>query len=131
LLAVCLGHQVLAGELGLAVTRLGRPAQGVRRRISLGGRAESVGFYHSYAAVAGTGEVSSPLVDGPVRVLREPGSTTVHGLAAARLRSVQFHVESVLTEHGAAILAEMLISVLGGAQFPAPGTPRQSESVIE
>jgi phenazine biosynthesis protein phzE len=112
LLAVCLGHQVLAGELGLRLTRLGEPAQGVRRVVRLSGRSESVGFYHSYVAVSDTGVLSSPLVDGPVRVLREPGARAVHGLAAARFRSAQFHVESLLTEHGSAILAEMLRAVL-------------------
>ena len=118
LLAVCLGHQILAGELGLAVTRMGEPAQGVRRTISLGGRPERVGFYHSYVALSAADEVHAPLLDAPVRVLRDRRTGAVHALSTPRLRSVQFHVESLLTEHGSAILAEMLISVLDRRHDP-------------
>ncbi|RSM46506.1 phenazine-specific anthranilate synthase component I [Actinoplanes sp. ATCC 53533] len=118
MLAVCLGHQVLAAELGLTVTRLGEPEQGVRRTIDWCGRPESVGFYNSFAAVSDTDVLHSPLVPGPVRVLRQSATGVVHALVAARIRAAQFHLESLLTEHGPDILREMLISVLAYSHDP-------------
>ena len=112
MLAVCLGHQVLADELGLAVTRLGEPAQGVRRAIAWSGRRELVGFYNSFVATSQVDVLHSPLVPEPVRVLRDPAGGAVHALRTSRIRSTQFHVESLLTEHGSALLREMLISIL-------------------
>jgi phenazine biosynthesis protein phzE len=110
-LAVCLGHQVLADELGLAVTRLSEPAQGERRTIMWAGRPESVGFYNSFVATSESDVLHSPLVPDPVRIARDRSTGAVHGLRSARIRSSQFHVESLLTEHGADLLREMLISV--------------------
>jgi phenazine biosynthesis protein phzE len=118
MLAVCLGHQVLADELGLTVTRLSEPAQGVRRAIAWSGRTESVGFYNSFAATSDADVVHSPLVTGPVRVVRNSADGIVHALSTTHIRSTQFHVESILTEHGPAILREMLISVLAYSHDP-------------
>jgi 2-amino-4-deoxychorismate synthase len=117
-LAVCLGHQVLADELGLTVTRLGESAQGVRRTIGWAGRRESVGFYNSFVATGAADVLRSPLVPDAVRVLRDPATGVVHALATTCIRSTQFHVESLLTEHGATILQEMLISVLAHSHDP-------------
>jgi phenazine biosynthesis protein phzE len=117
-LAVCLGHQVLADELGLTVTRLSESAQGVRRTIGWAGRTESVGFYNSFVATSAADVLRSPLVPDPVRILRDPSTGAVHALATTRVRSTQFHVESLLTEHGTTILREMLISVLARSHDP-------------
>ncbi|MFF5295262.1 anthranilate synthase family protein [Paractinoplanes globisporus] len=111
LLAVCLGHQVLADELGLQITRLSEPAQGVRRRIMLYGRTRTVGFYNSFTARADAPTKTSPLVEGPVRIVRDPIDGAVHALSATRVQSIQFHAESLLTEDGALILHSMLRSV--------------------
>ena len=118
MLAVCLGHQVLADELGLRVTRLSEPAQGVRRTIAWSGRTESVGFYNSFAATSDADVLHSPLLPDPVRVLRNSADGTVAALSTTHIRSTQFHVESILTEHGPAILREMLISVLAYSHDP-------------
>ena len=112
LLAVCLGHQVLADELGLTVTRLREPAQGTRRTITVGGRPERVGFYNSFTVLSGHDEFWSPLTAGPVQVERDLVTGAVHTLRAPGLHSVQFHVESVLTEHGPALLRRMVREAL-------------------
>ncbi|WP_305783999.1 anthranilate synthase family protein [Symbioplanes lichenis] len=112
LVAVCLGHQVLAAQLGLLITRKSEPAQGVRADVTLGGRRYSVGFYNSFAAVSAGDILDSPLVTSPVRVVRDPASGTVHALAGPGIRSAQFHVESVLTEHGPDLLRGMLAGAL-------------------
>jgi len=128
LLAVCLGHQVLAGELGLTVARLSEPAQGVRRSVVLDGRPELVGFYNSFAAVSDLDTVESELVDGVVRVSRGADGRTVHALAGRRLRSVQFHVESLLTEHGATVLHSLLTALTTASddRLDSGGPVRQS-----
>ncbi len=50
LLGVCLGHELLAAELGLPLVRKAEPAQGAQTRIDLFGAGEVVGFYNTYAA---------------------------------------------------------------------------------
>ncbi|HBF85555.1 MAG TPA: phenazine-specific anthranilate synthase component I, partial [Streptomyces sp.] len=46
----CLGHELIAAELGLPVVRKAVPHQGAQTRIELFGRPETVGFYNSFAA---------------------------------------------------------------------------------
>ncbi|WP_063725778.1 anthranilate synthase family protein [Cryptosporangium arvum] len=114
-LAVCLGHQVLCHTLGLPIRRLPVPAQGLRRRVDWWGDPEWLGFYHTFAAVHGSDRWRCPATGAPVRLLRDARTGAVHALAAPRVRSVQFHVESVLTEHGPAILRRLLRAVTAEA----------------
>jgi 2-amino-4-deoxychorismate synthase len=114
-LSICLGHQVLAAELGFDLVRRAVPNQGVQRRINLFGQSELVGFYNTYAArseydfVPGTGQRK------PIEISRNPDSGEVHALCGTGFRSVQFHLESVLTQHGPRILRDLLVSLLGEA----------------
>ncbi|WP_260723390.1 anthranilate synthase family protein [Dactylosporangium roseum] len=127
-LAVCLGHQVLADELGLPIRRLARPEQGVQRVVPPYGR---VGFYNTFVAVSGADTFRSPVTGAPVTALRDPDTGAVHTLAMPRVRSMQFHVESVLTEHGPAILRDMLADVLNPPsprRHPNGCSPRSSTS---
>jgi phenazine biosynthesis protein phzE len=141
MLAVCLGHQVLADELGLAIRRLAEPAQGVRRRIPGFGR---VGFYNTFVAISdapgyrrNTIHVAT-LSDGTqerIRILRDAGTGAVHAMRTARARSIQFHVESVLTERGPAILRRLLAEILaappggpGAGRYRADGRCRPGSS---
>uniref|UniRef100_UPI000AC85447 aminodeoxychorismate/anthranilate synthase component II n=1 Tax=Streptomyces acidiscabies TaxID=42234 RepID=UPI000AC85447 len=126
-LSICLGHQVLALELGFDLVRRTVPAQGVQRRISLFGRPELVGFYNTYAARSERDTVPGTGRRGPVEVSRDPDSGEVHALRGTGLRSVQFHVESVLTQHGPRILRDLLVSLLGDAglgQWPVCASPK-------
>lgn len=50
LVGVCLGHELLAAELGLPLIRKAEPAQGAQTRIDLFGAEEVVGFYNTYTA---------------------------------------------------------------------------------
>jgi phenazine biosynthesis protein phzE len=129
LLAVCLGHQILAEELGLTITRLSEPAQGVRRSIVLDGRTELVGFYNSFAAVSAFEAVESALAGGTVRVSLDADGRTVHALAGPHLRSVQFHAESLLTQHGATILHTLLTSLIPAGDRP-PGDRLDSGDAV-
>lgn len=107
-LSVCLGHQVLASLLGLELIRRSTPNQGVQRRIEFFGRPAWVGFYNTFVARCDTDEVECPGVPGRVQVSRNPGTGEIYGLRGPGFRSMQFHVESLLTESGPAILTEAI-----------------------
>jgi 2-amino-4-deoxychorismate synthase len=98
--------------LGVGIRRRPRPSQGEQRKIDLFGRTERVGCYNTFAAYCGVDQIFSDLVVGPVLVSRDQETGDVIGLRAAGVRSIQFHAESVLTEHGPAILNGLLTGVL-------------------
>lgn len=49
-LGVCLGHELIAAELGLEIVRKEVPYQGAQTTVDLFGREETVGFYNSFVA---------------------------------------------------------------------------------
>jgi phenazine biosynthesis protein phzE len=103
LLGVCLGHQLIAGLLGLPLRRKDGTYQGTQREISFFGRPERVGFYSTFLAVD-----AGPDVDASIEISRDPVTREVHAMRGPGFASVQFHPESVLTEHGVDLLAELL-----------------------
>ncbi|WP_428964740.1 anthranilate synthase family protein [Micromonospora fluostatini] len=109
-LAVCLGHQVLAGLLGLPLHRRASPYQGVQRRIRLFGTSRRVGFYSTFTALADTDRL--PTRYGPVEVARDDTDGAVHALRGPGFAGVQFHPESVLSPDGLAVLADLLAHLL-------------------
>jgi phenazine biosynthesis protein phzE len=109
-LAVCLGHQVLCGLLGLPLVYKDIVFQGTQTRVSLMGRQENVGFYNTFVARVAAG---SALPAG-VSVDRDNDSGDVHHLSGPHYRGVQFHAESILTEHGADLIGELMVSLLSG-----------------
>ncbi|MGW1729349.1 aminodeoxychorismate/anthranilate synthase component II [Streptomyces sp. NPDC002306] len=52
LAGVCLGHQVIASQLGLPLRRRPHPGQGRRARIELRGHSVDVGFYNSFTGLS-------------------------------------------------------------------------------
>jgi 2-amino-4-deoxychorismate synthase len=107
-LAVCLGHQVLSSALGLEIVRNTPPHQGMQREVWLFGRTERVGLYNTYSARCDRDSIDYPGIPGGIEVSRDPCTGEVHALRCARFASVQFHPESLLTQHGSAILAELV-----------------------
>jgi phenazine biosynthesis protein phzE len=112
-LAVCLGHQVLAGLLGLPLHRRDAPYQGLQREVPLFGRSRRVGFYSTFTARAEVDRLDTG--HGPVELARDSKDGAVHALRGPRFAGVQFHPESVLSPDGIAVLAELLDDLL-----PAP-----------
>jgi phenazine biosynthesis protein phzE len=106
-LAVCLSHQLLCRQLGLELVRREIPNQGTQREIDLFGRPEQVGFYNSYVARSPTEQLQRPGI-GAVRVSIDAGTGEVLALRGPHFSSVQFHLESVLTQDGERILTELL-----------------------
>ncbi len=111
-LSVCLGHQVLAAVLGFEIIRREVPNQGVQLEIDLFGWRERVGFYNTFTARCDHDQVERPGVPGTVELSRDAATGQVHALRGPRFRSLQFHPESVLTEHGVRILREQFESLL-------------------
>jgi phenazine biosynthesis protein phzE len=113
MLAVCLSHQILAGTLGLPLRRKPSPYQGMQRVIDLFGRPATVGFYSTFAATAGSDWLDTAY--GPIQVARDPDNGDVHALRGPSFASLQFHPESVLSEHGIALLRDLVVRLLGMA----------------
>ncbi|PPS67512.1 MULTISPECIES: anthranilate synthase family protein [Streptomyces] len=114
-LAVCLSHQLLCRHLGLELRRRDVPNQGTQREIDLFGSPERVGFYNSYSARARADRLEFPGV-GEVKVCLDPGTGEVHALRGPHFGSVQFHLESVLTQDGERVLAGLLVPLMKTAE---------------
>ncbi|WP_249998091.1 anthranilate synthase family protein [Actinoplanes sp. M2I2] len=110
LLTVCLGHQILAGLLGLDLHRRVSPYQGLAREIDLFGTRRRIGFYSSFTALSAVDEWDTPY--GRVEIARDTTDSAVHALRGTGFAGLQFHPESVLSRDGVAVLAELLPEVM-------------------
>ena len=106
-LAVCLGHQALCHHLGIPLTYKDIVFQGTQSPVTVGGRTERVGFYNTFVGRVGDAEV-------PTGVVVEADTRTgdIHYVAGPHYRGIQFHAESILTEHGYDLLHEAAVDLL-------------------
>ena len=105
-LAVCLGHQALCHQLGLPLAMKDIVFQGTQSAIQLGGRTQRVGFYNTFVGRAG-----STLPEG-VTVDADPVSGDINAIYGPHYAGVQFHAESILTQHGFEILHDIVSDLL-------------------
>lgn len=120
ILGVCLGHQAIVEALGGRVVRADRPMHGQASQITHGDSGVfrelpspmQVGRYHSLIAE----EKSLPAC---LRIDAQTDDGTIMAVSHKTLLvvGVQFHPESVLTEHGYALLANFL--QMAGLPSPA------------
>ncbi len=115
-LGVCLGMQGLVAAYGGRVGRV-EPAHGEVARIEHDGRGVFAGLPQGFAAVR-YHSLAALAVPEALAVTAHSDDGTVMGVRHRRLplEGVQFHPESILSEHGAALLA----SWLRAADAPAP-----------
>ncbi|WP_329341591.1 anthranilate synthase family protein [Streptomyces sp. NBC_01352] len=114
-LGVCLGHELIAAELGLEIVRKEVPYQGAQTEIDLFGRRETVGFYNSFVARCDDDALVELSAHG-VEVSRSD-TGEVHALRGPGFAGVQFHPESVLTLNGAAVVRELVGELRGTSTF--------------
>jgi anthranilate synthase/aminodeoxychorismate synthase-like glutamine amidotransferase len=119
ILGVCLGHQCIGAAYGAEIVRAGRPMHGKTSRIHHSGTGLFTGLpspfqatrYHSLviapASVPPELEITATSEDGEIMAVRHT-RFPVYG--------VQFHPETVLTEHGYRLIDHFLHGV--------PATPR-------
>jgi len=107
-LAVCLGHQALCHELGIPLAYKDIVFQGTQSPVQIDGRTERVGFYNTFVARMAPDTV---LPDG-VRVEADPGTGDIHLLSGPHYRGIQFHAESILTEHGYDLVHRLVSDLL-------------------
>ncbi|MFD9463097.1 anthranilate synthase family protein [Streptomyces sp. NPDC060027] len=114
-LGVCLGHELIAAELGLEIVRKDVPYQGAQTAIDLFGRVETVGFYNSFVARCDDDALVELSAHG-VEVSRGANGE-VHALRGPGFAGVQFHPESVLTLNGATVVRELTAQLRGTSTF--------------
>jgi anthranilate synthase component 2 len=108
-LGVCLGLQGMVTAYGGTVSRV-RPAHGEVARISHDGLGVFAGLPQLFAAVRYHSLAAVDLPPSFVVTASDAGGDVVMGVRHVDLplEGVQFHPESILSEHGAAMLANFL-----------------------
>ncbi len=112
-LAVCLGHQALCHLLGLHLTFKDIVFQGTQSPVSIDGRTERVGFYNTFVA-RGSDDAGTPVETLPDGVTFEadPETGDIHLVSGPHYRGIQFHAESILTEHGYDLIHDLVRDLL-------------------
>lgn len=110
LLGVCLGHQCIAAAFGGTIRRARKPMHGKPSLITHEGSGLFAGLPNPFTAGRYHSLVAELAPDGPLRATAHAGDGALMALEheTAPVFGVQFHPESVLTEHGHALLANFL-----------------------
>ncbi|WP_091232299.1 chorismate-binding protein [Microbacterium sp. 3J1] len=104
LLAVCLSHQILAHRLGIDLTPLASPHQGLQKSVPVFGEDPSIGFYNTFTARVSPGAIEA----GGAQVSADPSSGDVYALRGEHFASVQGHLESILSRDGIRTLERLV-----------------------
>jgi len=107
-LSVCLGHQTLCQRLGIPLAYKDIVFQGTQSEIPFDGRRERVGFYNTFV---GRVTSSADLPDG-VTADYDAETGDIHVLRGPHFRGIQFHAESILSEHGYDLIHDLVRDLL-------------------
>ena len=108
-LAVCLGHQVLCETIAIPLAYKDIVFQGTQDEVVLDGRRERVGFYNTF--VGKVDAATMPQLAGAT-VDADPTTGDVHAVRGPHYRGIQFHAESILTQHGADLIHRLAADLL-------------------
>jgi anthranilate synthase component 2 len=114
LLGICLGHQAIAAAFGAAIIRAPRPVHGQAFEVAHDGRGVFAGLPTPFPAT----RYHSLIIDEPtlppelVITARTGALPMAVRHAAAPVEGVQFHPESILTAHGAVLMANFVKSTV-------------------
>ncbi|KQW47812.1 anthranilate synthase [Nocardioides sp. Root1257] len=106
-LAVCLGHQALCHHLGIPLAYKDIVFQGTQSPVSIDGRTERVGFYNTFV-----GRLGAEGAPEGVEAEADPQTGDIHLVRGPHYRGIQFHAESILTEHGFDLLHTLVRDLL-------------------
>jgi anthranilate synthase/aminodeoxychorismate synthase-like glutamine amidotransferase len=115
-LGVCLGHQCIGAAYGGEIVRAGRPMHGKPSRIHHTGQGLFTGLPSPFIATRYHSLVIAPASMPPslaVTATAEDGEIMAVQHVEHPVYGVQFHPESVLTEHGYRLLDHFLHGVAG------------------
>jgi anthranilate synthase/aminodeoxychorismate synthase-like glutamine amidotransferase len=132
LLGVCLGHQCIGAAFGAAVVRARRPVHGMTARILHDGAGVLRDIPSPFLAARYHSLILDEATLGPdVIVTARLEDGTIMGIRHRRHQvfGVQFHPESVLTDHGHRILANFLGIDL--ARVPRAHRERAGSAVLQ
>ena len=106
-LAVCLGHQALCHHLGIGLHYKDIVFQGTQSPVEIDGRTERGGFYNTFVARLGDAEAPEGVVGEA-----DPVTGDVHRVRGPHFQGIQFHAESILTQHGYDLLHDFVRRLL-------------------
>jgi phenazine biosynthesis protein phzE len=107
-LSVCLGHQTLCERLGIPLAYKDIVFQGTQSEIPYDGRTERVGFYNTFVGRVGPDGVLPPGLSAEY----DAESGDIHVLTGPHFRGIQFHAESILSEHGYDLIHDLVRDLL-------------------
>src|SRR5437763_2991339 len=133
ILGVCLGHQCIGAAYGAGIVRAGRPVHGKAARIDHDGRGVFAGLTRPFLSARSHSSVTARTgLPADLRVTATADDGEIMAVEHVRhpVIGVQFHPQSVLTEHGYVLLDRFLHGAAScrdalpdradGAHSPAP-----------
>lgn len=101
-MGVCLGHQAIAKQDGMAVKKQEVPTQGMQREVDVFGKPEKVAFYNSFSVQG----------DNPAFEFSRDEKGNVTAMRTKGMVGYQFHPESVMSQNGYILLKEALSGLI-------------------
>jgi anthranilate synthase/aminodeoxychorismate synthase-like glutamine amidotransferase len=129
ILGVCLGHQCIGAAYGAEIVRAGSPMHGKTSPIHHSGTGLFAGLPNPFTATRYHSLVIAPASVPPslrITATSEDGEIMAVQHVEHPVHGVQFHPESVLTEHGYRLLDHFL----HGVQVPPRTLPQAADRVL-